>query len=41
VGHPGLIYKTHRAVQERSSYIQIGLQSSFHDPDSPTIEQGT
>jgi hypothetical protein len=41
VAHPGLIYETHGAFQDPSSYIQIVVRSTLHDADSQTIEQGT
>jgi hypothetical protein len=37
----GVIHETHGACREPSSYVQIVLLSSLHDPDSLTIEQGT
>jgi hypothetical protein len=37
----GLIYEIHRVFRELSSYVQIILLSSLHDPNSPTIKQGT
>jgi hypothetical protein len=41
MGYLGLIYETHRAFREPTSYVQMIFLFSLHDLDSPTIELGT